>query len=89
MIDRNTRKLAGSVVALLVLLGPATSEAHAYIDPGTGSSLFASLGVMLGVVTAVFALGLSQLRRICGWFVTRFTPRRKEKPLIPDLAARR
>ena len=61
----------------------------AYIDPGTGSSLFASLGLMLGVLTAVFALGLSQLRRMGAWFLMRFTPKRKEKPLVPDLASRR
>jgi len=50
--------------------------------------LFASLGVLLGIFTAVFALGLSQLRRLCGWFVMRFAPRRKNKPVVPDLAAR-
>ena len=80
--------LGCSFLATFVLLGPATSEAHAYIDPGTGSSLFASLGVLLGIFTAVFALGLSQLRRLCGWFVMRFAPRRKNKPVVPDLAAR-
>lgn len=79
----------GSLAVGLILLGPGAADAQAYIDPGTGSSLFASLGVILGMVTAVFAVGLTQARRIGEWFIAKLTPARKEKPLTPDLAARK
>jgi hypothetical protein len=82
------RFLATSTAVGLFLLGPGVSEAHAYIDPGTGSSLIASLGVLLGIMTAVCAVGLAQLKRLATWCIGRFTPARKEEPLTPELAAR-
>ena len=53
------------------LLGPGISEAHAYIDPGTGSSLFSSLGLMLGVCLAFAAMMLTQLRRCGQWLMAK------------------
>jgi len=59
------------IVALVIVLGAAANPAHAYIDPGTGSSLFSSLGVMLGAVVTMLALFVGQVRRCGGWFVAR------------------
>jgi hypothetical protein len=72
---------AATTLAALVLLGPATSEAHAYIDPGTGGSLFSSLGLMLGVFVAFAAMMLTQIKRCGQWFVAKLYFRR-EKELV-------
>jgi hypothetical protein len=50
------------LLALAFVLGPGAREAEAYIDPGTGSSLLSSLGVLLGATCAVFAFGLARVR---------------------------
>jgi len=78
------RCLTISAAAVAILLGPGVGEAHAYIDPGTGSSLFASLGVMLGIMTALLAVGLTQVKRFGAWFMFKLSPSRKDKPLRPD-----
>ena len=64
--------IAGIVVALSVVLGVAAQPAHAYIDPGTGSSLFSSLGIMLGVMVTMFAFCITQFRRCGGWLWAKF-----------------
>lgn len=71
--------VAGIVVAMMVVLGVGAQPAQAYIDPGTGSSLFSSLGIMLGVMVTMFAFCFSQLRRCGGWFWAKLHTRRAEK----------
>ena len=56
-----------AAIVMLWLLGPAAGEAQAYIDPGTGSSLLPSLGMMLAVVTAFLAVMFTQFKRIMTW----------------------
>ena len=77
------------MVALSIYLGPASSRAEAYIDPGTGSSLFSSLGLVLAVVGTGIAVCFSQLRRCCGWLFAKLAARRKGERdvLTPDLAS--
>ena len=90
MKRRHTRRyLIAAAVALMIYLGPASNRAEAYIDPGTGSSLFSSLGLMLAVVGTGVAIGFSQLRRCGGWLIARVSARKKEEhePLIPDLVS--
>jgi hypothetical protein len=81
--------LIAAAVSLAIYLGPATSTAEAYIDPGTGSSLFSSLGLLLAAVGTGLAIGFSQLRRCGGWVVARLAARRKadRQVLTPDLAS--
>lgn len=64
--------ITGIAVALMVVLGIAAQPAHAYIDPGTGSSLFSSLGIMLGVMVTMFAFCITQFRRCGGWLWAKF-----------------
>ncbi len=73
----------------MIYLGPASNRAEAYIDPGTGSSLFSSLGLLLGVVGTGVAIGFTQLRRCGGWLIARVSARKKggRERLTPDLAA--
>lgn len=82
------RCLIAAAFALLIYLGPASSRAEAYIDPGTGSSLFSSLGLILGLACTGVAVGFAQLRRCSGWLFARVFARRKggPRPLTPDLA---
>jgi hypothetical protein len=75
-----------ALAAATALLGPGTSEAHAYIDPGTGSSLFSSLGLMLGVCIAFFAMVLTQVKRWGQWFMAKLYFRR-HKDLAPPAAS--
>jgi len=65
----------GFLAALVVVFGTTIQPAHAYIDPGTGSSLFSSLGIMLGAMVTMFAFGISQFRRCSGWFWARLHSR--------------
>ena len=62
----------GFITAVVIAFGAASAPAHAYIDPGTGSSLFSSLGVILGAVVTMLALCISQIRRCGEWFIARF-----------------
>ena len=69
--------LQTATIALL-LLG-ASSNAAAYIDPGTGSMLVQSL---LGAIVAALVFGRSIWRRVKGFFARRAAdpPRDGEKP---------
>ena len=64
------------LLALMFVLGPGASTAEAYIDPGTGSSLLSSLGVLLGVMCTVIALGFTQLKYWGGRLIAKLTARR-------------
>lgn len=66
-------------VATVCVLGFGADTAYAYIDPGTGSSLLSSLGMILAVATTGIALGLTQVRRCGHWLVARLTCRRASK----------
>lgn len=65
------------LIALVWLLGPGAQPAQAYIDPGTGSSLLSSLGLLLGVMTTFIALGYTQARRCGGWVWAMIVHRRR------------
>lgn len=65
------------LIAFVWLLGPGARSAQAYIDPGTGSSLFTSLGLLLGVITTCLAIGLTQVKRCGGWFLAKIANRRR------------
>ena len=45
----NKTLLAGALVGAW-MLGPGANEAHAYIDPGTGSSLLPAIGLIFAVI---------------------------------------
>lgn len=64
------------ILALSYLLGPGASQAHAYIDPGTGSTLLSSLGLLLGATCTVLAFGFAQIRNWGGRVVARLAARR-------------
>lgn len=73
-----------TLIAFVWLLGPGARPAHAYIDPGTGSSLFTSLGLLLGVMTTCLAIGLTQARRCGGWFLAKIAHRRRDERDSPS-----
>ena len=77
MNTRSSRRcfLWAAVIAV-VLFGPGASRAEAYIDPGTGSHLLSTLGIMVGVVSTGFIFGLAQVRRCGAWFLAKLAERR-------------
>jgi len=75
--SRKRKYLVPAGIALLWLFGLGAQDAQAYIDPGTGSSLFSSLGIMLGVVATSLAIGLTQARRCGEWLFAKLTSRRR------------
>ena len=86
-MNQNLKKtLLSAMIAATVLSGPGISEARAYIDPGTGGSLFSSLGLMLGVCAAFAAMLLSQIRRCAQWFWVKLYFR-KHRDSTPEPAA--
>lgn len=72
---RRIRPLPLLVTATVCLLGPAVSEAHAYIDPGTGSSLLPVIGMMLAVVSACIATMWMHIKRFFVWAALKLTGR--------------
>lgn len=80
---RKSMKKSAMMLSIVVLwlLGPAANEAQAYIDPGTGSSLLPSLGMMLAVMSAFLAVMFTQFKRISMWIwiiVSGFRRRKKK-----------
>ena len=71
------RYLLPGVVVVVFLLGPGASHAEAYIDPGTGSHLLSTLGIMIGVVSTCYFFGIGQVRRCGEWFWAKLGERRK------------
>ena len=63
-------------IGLWFILGPGASVAQGYIDPGTGASLFSSLGLLLGVACAGIAVGFTQFKRCLTWLIAIVTARR-------------
>ncbi len=76
-VYRMRKYLLPATIALVWFCGVGASPAEAYIDPGTGSHLFSSLGIMLGVATTCLAIGFFQMKRCGEWFLTRLTRRRR------------
>ena len=73
-------KMAASALpAVVYLLGPGAGAAHAYIDPGTGSSLLSTLAIMVGVLSAGVAVFFGQAKRWGLWLVDRLAARRNGK----------
>lgn len=77
----NTRRirrylLCGLIIAIW-LLGPGASRVEAYIDPGTGSHVLSTLGIMLGVICTCCAIGFYQIKRCSTWVVGKIVSRRK------------
>ncbi len=58
--------VVGGVVGVW-MLGPGASEAHAYIDPGTTSSLLPSIGIVFAVLSAFVAVAFQHCKRLCAW----------------------
>lgn len=58
--------IVGGLVAVW-MLGPGANEAHAYIDPGTTSSLLPSIGIVFAVVSAFAAVAFQHFKRLCVW----------------------
>ena len=80
MNHRRTRRVV--VPALIVtvwMLGPGTQGAEAYIDPGTGTQLLSSLGIVLGMVSTGIVIGFTQIKRCGGWVVAKLSQRRHER----------
>ena len=84
-----TRKIQKHLIALAVvtiwLLGPGASEAQAYIDPGTGSSILGSMGIILAVCSAFAAVAFQHVRGFFSWVFCKIgsmvrKPHRAEEP---------
>jgi hypothetical protein len=52
-----------TLLTLLVAFAAMAQPAQAYIDPGTGSNLLSSLGIMLGVICTGAAMCSSLVRQ--------------------------
>ena len=59
--------LIAFVLVTIWLLGPGASEARAYIDPGTGSSILGSMGIILAVLSAFAAVAFQHVRGFFSW----------------------
>lgn len=62
----NKTLIAGALVGAW-MLGPGANEAHAYIDPGTGSSLLPAIGLIFAVMSAFAAVCFQHTKRFCVW----------------------
>lgn len=70
------RCMTAVAIGLWFILGPGARPAQGYIDPGTGASLFSSLGLLLGVACAGIAIGFTQFKRGLAWLIAIVTARR-------------
>ena len=68
--------IAGLVV-LLMMLGPGANRAEAYIDPGTGSTLLSSLGLLLGAVCTGLAVCFWQVKHWGGVVIAKLSSKRE------------
>ena len=59
--------LIAFVLVTFWLLGPGANEAQAYIDPGTGSSIIGSMGIIFAVCTAFAAVAFQHVRGFFSW----------------------
>ncbi len=85
MGSRNTNTaLMPAVFAGLLIVGVAAGSAEAYIDPGTGSSVLSSLGVMLAMVSVGFAFCFTQIKHWCRWLASKVVDQRSETEGIPE-----
>jgi hypothetical protein len=66
-MNRKNKVLTVGALLAVWLLGPGAGEAHAYIDPGTGSSLLPSIGIIFAVMSAFMAVCFQHTKRFCVW----------------------
>ncbi len=78
------KALLAGWIAAAVLLGPAAGTAHAYIDTGTGSSLFSVLALAVGVASACVGICYAQIKQWGGWLAGRLSTRRKEDQNVTE-----
>ncbi len=88
-LSRRRKSILALITAGAVYLGPASSEAQAYIDPGTTSSFFSWLAPILGLMMACLAVAWTQVRRCGGWFLTKLALRRRNDSTAPTEAETR
>ncbi len=87
MESRNTNAtFMPALFAGLLTVGLTASPAEAYIDPGTGSSILSSLGVMLAVISVGFAFCLGQIKHWCGWLASKFYKDQSETEYVSENA---
>lgn len=51
------------------MLGPGAPRAQAYIDPGTGSSIIGSIGILFAVTSAFAAVAFQHVREFFSWML--------------------
>jgi len=71
----NRRHLIRCVIAAVLvaiwMLGPGATVAEAYIDPGTGSSILGSIGIIFAVISAFAAVAFQHVRGCLSWIVCK------------------
>ncbi len=86
-MTRTLRRMVGIGAAAAFLLGPGARLAHAYIDPGTGSSMFSMLAVAFGVISTGVALCFTQIKYLGGRVFGRLANRWKRDDSSTDSQA--
>ncbi len=76
-LGRTMKWVTALLVALLMMLGPGANRAEAYIDPGTGSTLLASLGLLLGAVCTGLAVCFWQVKHWGSLFIAKLSAKRE------------
>jgi len=83
------RKIRNYLIAFALvtiwLLGPGANKAEAYIDPGTGSSILGSMGIIFAVLSAFVAVAFQHIRGFFSWAFCKILslirkPARAEEP---------
>lgn len=70
MNTRNAMRIATAAAFVAVwMLGPGAPRAHAYIDPGTGSSIIGSIGILFAVTSAFAAVAFQHVREFFSWML--------------------
>ncbi len=85
MKKKNQKYLIAFALVTIWLLGPGATEAQAYIDPGTGSSILGSMGIILAVLSAFAAVAFQHVRGFFSWAFCKVSsmvrkPRPAEEP---------
>jgi hypothetical protein len=61
-----------AALTIIWIWGLGASEARAYVDPGTGSALFSSLAIVLGVASTGIVVCFQQVKRFIWWLTGKF-----------------
>lgn len=78
-VGSKMKKFLGAVVVWAIVFGPGATPVQAYIDPGTGSSLLSSLGIILGIVCTGIAIGFAQLKHVGRLLITKLSHRKHKR----------